>query len=206
MPSTVRAIPDSFCQQFGRRMGSMDDTTFPFAADRPERALTDGHASWRDLVAVEPELGAAVRARLESTKHHVLATLRSDGAPRVSGTEVILFDGLLAIGSMWGAVKALDLRRDGRFALHANPGDGSMEGGDAKLSGTAVELSGASAVAIADHLSAEAAEAERPEVPEPFHLFRLDLSQVVLSEVDHERGCMVIRSWWPDRGLVVAER
>ncbi len=180
--------------------------TFPFAADRAEQPLTAGLASWADVVAAQPELAAAVQARLESTKHHVLATLRSDGAPRVSGTEVILFDGILALGSMWRAVKALDLRRDGRFALHTNPGDGSMDGGDAKLSGTAVELRGATAVAISERLSAEAAEQDRPEVPEPFHLFRLDLSQVVLSEVDHERGCMVIRSWWPDRGLVVAER
>lgn len=73
-----------------------------------------------------------------------------------------------------------------------------MEGGDAKISGVAVEICGELAAAIA---------AELPqEVPEPFHLFRLDVAQVVLSEVDHERNCMVIRSWWPSRGLVVAER
>lgn len=184
----------------------MDDTTFPFDPDRAELSLAVEHASWGDLEAAEPELAAAVRARFEATKHHVLATLRSDGAPRVSGTEIILHDGVLAIGSMWHAVKALDLRRDGRFALHSNPGDGSMEGGDAKVSGTAVELRGAMAAAIAEQLSTEAAEAERPEVPEPYHLFRLDIAQVVLSEIDHERECMVIRSWWPDRGLVVTER
>jgi hypothetical protein len=184
----------------------MDDTTFPFDPDRAELSLAVEHASWGDLEAAEPELAAAVRARFEATKHHVLATLRSDGAPRVSGTEIILHDGVLAIGSMWHAVKALDLRRDGRFALHSNPGDGSMEGGDAKVSGTAVELRGAMAAAIAEQLSTEAAEAERPEVPEPYHLFRLDVAQVVLSEIDHERECMVIRSWWPDRGLVVTER
>ena len=104
----------------------------------------------------EPELALAVRARFEATKHHVLATLRSDGAPRVSGTEVIIGGDVLALGSMWRAVKALDLRRDGRFALHSNPGDGSMEGGDAKVSGTAVELGGELAVAIAAGLPQEA--------------------------------------------------
>ena len=184
----------------------MDDTTFPFDPDRAELPVAADHASWADLEGAEPELAAAARARFEATKHHVLATLRADGAPRVSGTEIILHDGILAIGSMWRAVKALDLRRDGRFALHSNPGDGSMDGGDAKVSGSAVELRGAVAAAIAEQLGAEAAEQERPEVPEPFHLFRLDLAQVVLSEVDHDRGCMVIRSWWPQRGLVTAER
>jgi hypothetical protein len=160
--------------------------------------VTPGHSDWATFEHAAPDLASAVRARFEATKHHVLATLRADGAPRVSGTEVILADGVLAIGSMWHAVKALDLLRDGRFALHANPGDGSMEGGDAKVSGTAVELTGAAATPIVEHLAME--------VPEQFHLFRLDLAQVVLSEVDHERECMVIRSWWPDRGVVIAER
>lgn len=160
--------------------------------------LTPGHSDWTTFEHDAPELASAVRARFEATKHHVLATLRSDGAPRVSGTEVIFHGDVLAIGSMWHAVKALDLLRDGRFALHANPGDGSMEGGDAKVVGTAVELTGDAAAPIAAALSIED--------DEPFHLFRLDLSQVVLSQVDHERNCMVITSWWPERGVVVVER
>jgi hypothetical protein len=171
---------------------------WPFDPDRPEPPLSTGAVGWGGVEAAEPELARAVRARFEVTKHHVLATLRADGAPRVSGTEVIFHRGVLALGSMFGAVKALDLLRDGRFALHSNPGDGSMEGGDAKVSGRAVALGGTVAAAI---------EADLPQgVPEPFHLFRLDVTQVVLSEVDHERECMVIRSWWPDRGLVTVER
>lgn len=171
---------------------------WPFDPDRAEPPLAAGCVAWSDVVAAEPELAHAVRARFDATKHHVLATLRSDGAPRVSGTEVIFHEGVLALGSMHRAVKATDLLRDGRFALHSNPGDGSMEGGDAKVVGTAVAIGGALGAAI---------EAGMPEgIPEPFHLFRLDIAQVVLSEVDHERNCMVIRSWWPDRGLVTVER
>ncbi len=171
---------------------------WPFDPTRSESPGTPGHVDWGVVQRTEPELALAVRARFEATKHHVLATLRSDGAPRVSGTEVIIGADVLALGSMWRAVKALDLRRDGRFALHSNPGDGSMEGGDAKVCGTAVELGGELAVAIAAGLPQEASD--------PFHLFRLDIAQVVLSEIDHERNCMVIRSWSPARGLVVAER
>ncbi len=187
-------------------MDSDLQSVWPFDADRDEPALSGGSVHFSAVQEAEPELALAVRARLEATKHHVLATLRSDGAPRVSGTEVILHGGVIAIGSMWRSMKALDLLRDGRFALHSNPGDGTMEGGDAKLFGTAVPLAGSLATAIEAALSGEAEEGERPEVPEPFHLFRLDLAQVVLSEVDHERNCMVIRSWWPERGLVVTER
>ena len=173
---------------------------------RAEPTHTAGTVDWAEVERVAPGFAAAVRSRFEATKHHVLATLRSDGAPRVSGTEVILGHGVIAIGCMWHSMKALDLLRDGRFALHSNPGDGSMEAGDAKLVGVAAPLSGSLALSIAAMLSEEQDAGDRAEAPEPFHLFRLDLAQVVLSEVDHERNCMVIRSWWPSRGLVVAER
>jgi len=142
--------------------------------------------TWQQFAAEAPELAASVRARLEATKHHVLATLRRDGSPRVSGTEVTFFGTDLVAGSMWGAVKARDLQRDGRFALHANPGDSSMEGGDAKLSGRAVE------VTDPDELRAFT-QAEEP--PEPYHLFRLLLDQAVLTSV--EGGHLVIQSWRP---------
>lgn len=191
------------------RMGTMSPEPFahwPFVADRSEPAPSPSTVGWTEFEAAAPQLAGSARARLEASKHHVLATLRSDGAPRVSGTEVILDHGVVVIGAMWRSMKALDLLRDGRFALHSNPGDSSMEGGDAKLFGVAVPLSGTLATSIAGSLSAEQDSSQRAEIPEPYHLFRLDLAQVVLSEVDHERNCMVISSWWPERGLVVTER
>lgn len=44
--------------------------------------------SWLGLEEAAPKLAGAVRARFEATKHHVLATVRKDGRPRVSGAEV----------------------------------------------------------------------------------------------------------------------
>lgn len=54
-------------------------------------------------------------------KHATLATLRRDGSPRISGTEVVFDDeaGEIYLGMMPGSVKALDLRRDPRLALHS---------------------------------------------------------------------------------------
>jgi len=71
---------------------------------------------WRELATEEPELAGASRARFEATKHHVLATLRWDGSPRVSGTEIASRDAGRAqaemfLGSMWGARMARDLPR-----------------------------------------------------------------------------------------------
>lgn len=144
--------------------------------------------TWQDFEHEAPDLAPLVRARFEANRHHVLATLRKDGAPRVSGTEVQFVGADLTIGSMWGAVKALDLRRDGRFALHSNPGDETMADGDAKVSGTAVE--------ITDPVELAAYESDLPQAPPgPLHAFRLQPGHVVLTTVEGDR--LHIRSWQP---------
>jgi hypothetical protein len=139
---------------------------------------------WKEFAAEAPELASAVRARFEAARHHVLATLRADGSPRVSGTEVVFSDGDLTLGSMPGAVKARDLQRDGRFALHANPGDGSMAGGDAKVAGVAEEVLG----------------------EETHHVFRLQLDEAVLTSLHPDGDRIVIESWRPGQGVVRRER
>lgn len=97
---------------------------------------TAGMATWQQFEREAGELASVVRARFEASKSHVLATLRKDGSPRVSGTEVDFQGPDLSFGSMLGAVKAQDLRRDGRCAIHAHPHDD----GDAKVAGVAVEI------------------------------------------------------------------
>jgi hypothetical protein len=106
-------------------------------------------ATWGEFEAAEPEFAERVRALFEAQKHLTIATLRRDGSPRISGIECVFEDGELWFGSMGGAVKALDLRRDPRFALHSGTGDSARwEGdparwpGDAKLSGRAEDVSG----------------------------------------------------------------
>jgi len=106
-------------------------------------------ATWGEFEAAEPEFAGRVRGLFEAQKHLTIATLRRDGSPRISGIECTFEDGDLWFGSMGGAVKALDLRRDPRFALHSGTGDSALwEGdparwpGDAKLSGRAEDVSG----------------------------------------------------------------
>lgn len=153
--------------------------------------------SWKTFSEEAPELAGAVRARLEATKHHVLATLRHEGAPRVSATEVVFQGDDLLLGSMWGAVKARDLQRDGRFALHANPGDESMSGGDAKLAGVAVEI-------VEPEPGAPFEVQANP--PPPYHLFRLDLDEAVLTSLHPDGDRLVIDSWRPGRPVQRIER
>jgi hypothetical protein len=155
-------------------------------------------ASWKDFKDECPELAGKVEARLRAHKHHVMATVRRDGAPRVSGTEVEISDDELYLGSMWEARKALDLRRDPRLAVHANPGDDSMAGGDAKFSAIAVEVPDGD----------PAKERLRDDVapPEPFHQFRLDLTEVVLTEVDQEAELLHVHLWRPGQGVRTTSR
>src|SRR5256885_12059847 len=91
-------------------------------------------ADWAAFRTAEPDLAKTVEERFGAFTHHVLATLRKDGSPRTTGLEVRFLHGELWLGMMPDSFKALDLRRDPRFALQANPGEGqSMGGGDVRI-------------------------------------------------------------------------
>jgi hypothetical protein len=81
-----------------------------------------------------------VRRHLDARVHKTIATVRADGSPRISGIETFFADDDLWFGSMPNAHKALDLRRDPRFALHSGSIDPPGWQGDAKLSGLAEEI------------------------------------------------------------------
>jgi hypothetical protein len=141
--------------------------------------------TWQEFSDSAPDLANAVRDRFTVRKHCTMATLRKDGTPRISGTEVELSDGQLWIGSMPGALKALDLRRDPRVALHSptvdppedNPSDWA---GEAKIAGLAVEVGAA-------------------DPGESAHRFRIDIVEAVLTRVSGDS--LVVQSWHPGRGV-----
>jgi Pyridoxamine 5'-phosphate oxidase len=146
-------------------------------------------ASWAEFEATEPAFAARVRELLSSRKHLTLATLRRDGSPRISGTEVEFAEGQLRIGSMPRAVKALDLRRDPRLAIHGpttDPPEGAAADwpGEAKVAGMAVEVeSGGEA-----------------------HRFLVDLREAVITRLNPAANRLVVESWTPERGYRSFER
>ena len=151
--------------------------------------------AWSEIEALVPELAAAARGRFEAHTHHTLATLRADGSPRISGTECLFKDGELWLGSMPRSVKARDLIRDGRFALHSFSEDPPGWSGDAKLSGRAEEITDPGAFKRV--YGREGAGA---------HLFRLDIAGVVVVSLNADRSKLVIESWTPDGGRKRIER
>ncbi|ADB50862.1 pyridoxamine 5'-phosphate oxidase family protein [Conexibacter woesei] len=152
--------------------------------------------TWSDFAAAAPQLAAQVRERLDAHTHKTLATLRRDGSPRISGSETILHDGELWIGSMWEARKARDLQRDPRFALHSGS-DEPPALGDAKLAGRAEEIVDPAVIdrVIGDH-----------KPPGPAHLFRLDLDEVSHLGLNATGDGIVITVWTPDGGVRTIER
>jgi hypothetical protein len=153
--------------------------------------------SFSDFEAAAPELAGAVRAQLAATKHLTLATLRRDGAPRISGTECRFADGELWIGSMWQALKARDLQRDGRFALHSASSDPPAWSGDAKVAGVAVEVT--DDALVHEHNGEAAADG-------PSHLFRLDVREASTVRVDEAAKLLIVEVWTPEAGVRRIER
>ena len=144
-------------------------------------------ASWDDINRQAPDLGRAVQDRFDATLHKALATLRSDGSPRISGTEVKFVAGGVWLGSMGGSMKARDLQRDGRCALHSTMIDEKMVEGDAKLAGVAVE------VTDLDAIREVWPEWEEQHAAGGAHAFRVDVFEVALTRVVGDE--LVITSW-----------
>jgi Pyridoxamine 5'-phosphate oxidase len=152
-------------------------------------------ASWAEFEAAAPELAARVRERLDAHTHKTLATLRKDGSPRISGSETNLTEGELWIGSMWQALKARDLQRDPRFALHSGSEEPAEWSGDAKLAGVVEEIT-----------DPERVKEINGEGVGPSHLFRLDLHEVSTVGLDEERKALVIEVWTPEGGVRTMKR
>ena len=149
-------------------------------------------SSWSEVEAEAPELAALARGFFDAHAHKTLATLRRDGSPRVSGTEVDFAEGELWLGSMWRSLKALDLQRDPRFALHSGSVDPPEWTGDAKVAGLVEEVTDPERIAA---INGEGAP------PGSSHLFRADIAELVVVHLGDPPDHIVIESWHAGRGV-----
>ncbi|MGH2993134.1 MAG: pyridoxamine 5'-phosphate oxidase family protein [Solirubrobacterales bacterium] len=149
-------------------------------------------ASWSEIEVEAPELAAEARRLLDAHVHKTIATLRRDGSPRISGTEMKFAEGELWMGSMPRSVKALDLQREPRFALHSGSEDPPDWTADAKLAGRVEEV---------DDPERKSAVYGGDEAPGEYHLFRADVTEVVVTRVGEPPDHLVIESWHAGRGV-----
>jgi hypothetical protein len=145
-------------------------------------------ASWKELHADAPDFAARVEKALTRNKHMTMATLRVNGAPRISGTELEVSEGELWLGSMPKARKAMDLLRDPRVAIHGPPVDPPEDPkawlGEAKLAGRAIAV----------------------PTDDESHRFRIDVDEVAFTHLNAAGDRLVIESWHPGRGVEVIDR
>jgi hypothetical protein len=153
--------------------------------------------AWKAIVEAEPEFAERVQRMFDAGRHKTIATLRADGSPRISGIECQFTDGELRFGSMTGARKGADLRRDSRFALHGptvHPEVGKERDwpGEAKIAGRATP---AGPVTTGDGSAAPDGE-----------MFLADITEVVITGLNAAATELVVEWWTPDGGLHRVER
>lgn len=155
------------------------------------RAHHAGMTNWTDVTQAAPELAADVRARFEAHGLALLATLRNDGSPRISGVEPWFAHDQVWLGMMPASLKARDLQRDPRLELHSATVDKQVTDGDARIGGRAVEVLDPERQALA--MAAFEEVSGYPPPPGPFHLFEVDVRSLVLTRPagDH----LLIRAW-----------
>ena len=150
-----------------------------------------GHGGVEGRGAAEPEFAARVRRLFDSGRHKTIATLRADGSPRISGIECEFADGELRFGSMPGARKGADLRRNPRFALHGQAFRRGGRGGGcrARRRSPGGQFSpGRSGTGLVETCSSPV------------------LSEVVITRLNPEATLLVIETWTPQRGLTSRTR
>jgi hypothetical protein len=135
-------------------------------------------ATWSEVAAAAPQLAADVRARFDAHGLALLATVRADGSPRISGIEPLFAGDHLWLGMMEASRKGADLARDPRFALHSATVDKAVTAGDAKVVGSVVMVT--DDAAHAGFVEAFAAATGSPPPPGPFELFRADVREISL--------------------------
>ena len=157
-------------------------------------------AAWNDVSLVAPAFAAAVQTLFDAHEHKTMATLRKDGSPRISGIEADFVDGELWLGAMWQSRKRLTCG-----ATPASPSPSTADAskawrGDAKIAGRAEEV-------VDPERKRAVQSASGGEAPsEPFHLFRADVTKVVLVRVGEPPDHLVVESWHEGRGLRRVER
>jgi hypothetical protein len=146
--------------------------------------------TWADFEEAEPALAERARRLLVGDRPAVIATLRNDGSPRVSGIDLAVVAGELWFASALGTRLCGDLERDPRFALHGPPSARAEWAGDAKLNGRAVREE------RPERLEAAAAALGVPDRAR-YAIFRVDVDQVIVTTDADAPDRLAIALWRP---------
>lgn len=133
-------------------------------------------ASWAEFEIAAPRLAGIAGERFATLEVLLVGTIRKDGGPRVTPIEYQVVDGNLYFGGMWQSKKCLDMERDPRCVLHSPVTMKAGTEGDVKVSGFALTVTDPAERQHTAQVGFERSGSPRPK--EPYHLFRLDISEV----------------------------
>jgi Pyridoxamine 5'-phosphate oxidase len=154
--------------------------------------------AWKEFTDEAPGIAEVFVRRHNATGYLcLLATIRSDGYPRISPMEPRIFEDRLLLVGMPGTTKFRDLGRDPRFCLHTATVDPYVGEGDVKLWGEVRNEQDKDLHArFADHLFAETGMDLRAQVFDPFYVADLTGG----SSVQFADGQLTITIWKPGEG------
>ncbi len=154
--------------------------------------------AWKGFAEEAPRIAEVFLRRHAATGHLcMLATLRSDGYPRISPMEPRIYEGRLLLIGMPNTSKFRDLARDSRFSLHTATIDTYVGDGDAKLWGDARNVQEKDLhERFADHLFEESGFDLRGRAFDPFYV--ADIAGA--SSVEFKDGQLTITIWKPGEG------
>jgi hypothetical protein len=151
-------------------------------------------AKWADIEEAEPQFAASARSLMDQRVHKTMATIRSDGSPRISGIEARFIDGELSFGSMPNSPKVRDLAADPRFALHSGSHEPDIWVGDSKFAGTVIEVTD-------PDIKRAYVEAAGTAPPGDYHLYKTDITEIVVVRLGDPADHLVVHRWTPGGGV-----
>jgi len=160
--------------------------------------------TWKEFAEEAPQIAEVFIRRHAATGNLcLLATLRSDGYPRISPVEPRIVDDHLVIVGMPNTTKFRDLGRDPRFSLHTATVDPYVGDGDAKLWGDARNIQDRDlheqfAADLFEHAGLDL----RGQEFDPFYV--ADLTGA--SSVTFDDGQLTITIWKPGEGVRAVQK
>jgi hypothetical protein len=96
--------------------------------------------NWGRFKQAAPKLARKAEELFDRSGLVLLGTVRKDGGPRISPVEFVIHAGEIYLGMMPKSLKARDLLRDPRCAVHSTVSDRMAKHGEFKLHGRAVNV------------------------------------------------------------------
>ncbi len=160
--------------------------------------MDDAEVAWAEFEQADPALAQRVMTRLRSHRHAILATLRADGSPRLSGMEAPVRSGHLWLAMTPGSRKAVDLARDPRVSLHSALDAEDLPEGDARIDGVVLPADEAQRAEFVAH------HRYPVEDPSMMVLFTTVIRRIVLVRVADDS--LLIETWTPAKGYSTQQR